>query len=36
MVRTAYLTMELTGWLVLVPLAIASLLTGLVQSLGTN
>jgi hypothetical protein len=36
MVRAAYLTMELTGWLVLVPLAIASLLTGLVQSLGTN
>jgi hypothetical protein len=36
MVRAAYLTMELTGWFVLVPLALASLLTGLVQSLGTN
>jgi len=35
-VRAAYLTMELTGWFVLVPLALASLLTGLVQSLGTN
>ena len=35
MVRAAYLTMELTGWFVLVPLAVASLVTGLVQSLGT-
>ena len=35
-VRAAYLTMELTGWFVLVPLALASLLTGLVQALGTN
>jgi hypothetical protein len=35
-VRAAYLTMELTGWFVLVPLAFASLLTGLVQALGTN
>ena len=35
-VRAAYLTMELTGWFVLVPLALASLLTGLVQSLGTK
>ena len=35
-VRAAYLTMELTGWFVLVPLALASLLTGLVQSLGTT
>lgn len=34
-VRAAYLAMELTGWVVIVPLAIASLLTGLVQSLGT-
>ncbi len=33
--RAAYLAMESTGWLVLVPLALASLLTGLVQSLGT-
>ena len=36
LVRAAYLTMELTGWFVLVPLALASLLTGLVQSLGTT
>jgi hypothetical protein len=35
-VRAAYLTMELTGWFVLVPLSLASLLTGLVQSLGTT
>jgi hypothetical protein len=34
-VRAAYLTMELLGWYTLVPLAIASLLTGLVQSLVT-
>ncbi|WGD39218.1 hypothetical protein [Streptomyces cathayae] len=34
-VRGAYLAMELTGWYVIVPLALASLLTGLVQSLGT-
>lgn len=35
-VRGAYLAMEVTGWFVLVPLALASLLTGLVQSLGTK
>ena len=35
-VRAAYLVMELAAWLVLVPLAFASLLTGLVQSLGTT
>jgi hypothetical protein len=35
-VRAAYLAMELTGWFVLVPLGVASLLTGLVQSLGTS
>ena len=34
-VRAAYLVMEMTGWFVLVPLSFASLLTGLVQSLGT-
>ncbi|MEW1599446.1 hypothetical protein [Streptomyces sp. NPDC093808] len=33
--RGAYIAMELTGWYVIVPLAFASLLTGLVQSLGT-
>lgn len=35
-VRGAYLAMEITGWYVIVPLAFASLLTGLVQSLGTT
>ena len=35
-VRGAYLVMERAAWLVLVPLAFASLLTGLVQSLGTG
>lgn len=34
-VRAAYLAMELTGWYVIVPLCFASLLTGLVQALGT-
>jgi hypothetical protein len=33
-VRGAYLVMELTGWVVLVPLSLASLLTGLICSLG--
>jgi hypothetical protein len=36
MVRAAYLAMELTAWFVIVPLAFASLLTGIVQSLGTE
>jgi len=35
-VRAAYLAMESIGWLVLVPLSVASLLTGLVQALGTK
>ncbi len=35
-VRAAYLAMNSTGWFVLVPLSFASLLTGLVQSLGTK
>ena len=34
-VRGAYLVMEPAAWSVLVPLALASLVTGLVQSLGT-
>jgi hypothetical protein len=34
-VRGAYVVMEPVAWYVLVPLAFASLLTGLVQSLGT-
>ena len=36
LVRAAYLTMDLTGWYVIVPLSFAALLTGLVQSLGTT
>ena len=35
-VRGAYLVMEPAAWFVLVPLAFASLLTGLVQALGTQ
>lgn len=35
-VRAAWLAMELVGWYVLVPLAIAALLTGIVMSLGTR
>jgi hypothetical protein len=35
MVRSAYMSMDLVGWLVIVPLCSASLLTGLVQGLGT-
>ncbi len=35
-VRAAYLAMNSIGWFVLVPLSLASLLTGLVQSLGTK
>jgi hypothetical protein len=34
--RAAYLVMGLTTWFVIVPLAIASLLTGIVSSLGTR
>lgn len=36
MVRAVYLAMELIGWFVIVPCSIAALLTGLVQSLGTE
>lgn len=35
-VRGAYLVMEPTAWFVLVPLSLASLLSGVVQSLGTK
>jgi hypothetical protein len=35
-VRAAWIAMELTGWFVIVPLALAALLTGLVMSLGTR
>jgi hypothetical protein len=34
--RGAWIMMELTGWYVIVPLALASLLTGLVMALGTK
>ena len=34
-VRAGYLAMELTGWYAIVPLCFASLVTGIVQSLGT-
>ncbi|MFF8261317.1 hypothetical protein [Streptomyces virginiae] len=34
-VRGAYLAMDVVGWFVIVPLSVASLLTGVVQSLGT-
>jgi hypothetical protein len=35
-VRAAYIAMELVSWWVIVPLCLASLLTGLIQSLGTH
>ena len=35
-VRAAWTAMELIGWYVIVPLALASLLTGLVMALGTK
>jgi hypothetical protein len=34
--HSSYSTMELTGWFVIVPLGLAALLSGLVQSLGTE
>ena len=34
-VRAAWIAMELTGWSVIVPLALATLVTGIVMSLGT-
>lgn len=34
--RAAYLAMELSGWYVIVPFCLASLLTGIVQALGTR
>lgn len=36
LVRATYLAMELIGWLVIIPCCLAALLTGLVQSLGTE
>jgi hypothetical protein len=35
-VRSVYLAMELIGWYVIVPLCLASLVTGLIQALGTQ
>ena len=35
-VRAAWVGMELTGWYVIVPLAVGSLLTGVVMALGTR
>lgn len=35
LVRAVYLAMNVIGWSVIVPLSLASLVTGLVQSLGT-
>jgi hypothetical protein len=35
-VRAAWIAMEVTGWFVIVPLALASLITGLVMALGTK
>lgn len=35
-VRASFIVMELIGWFVLVPLSFASLVTGVVQSLGTK
>jgi hypothetical protein len=36
LVRSVYVTLELIGWMVLVPFSLGSLGTGLVQSLGTR
>ena len=36
LVRGIYLTLEVLGWYVLIPLSVASLLSGLVQGLGTS
>ena len=35
-IRSAYVAMETIGWFVIVPFSIASLATGLIQSLGTQ
>lgn len=34
-IRAAYIAMDLTGWFVIVPLGFASLVTGLINSLGS-
>jgi hypothetical protein len=35
-VRAAWIAMELTGWFAILPLAVASMVTGLVMALGTK
>lgn len=35
-IRAAWIGMEITGWYAIVPLAVASMLTGLVMALGTK
>lgn len=35
-IRAAWIAMEITGWYVIVPLAVASLITGIVIALGTR
>ena len=35
-IRSAYIAMETVGWFVIVPFSLASLATGLIQSLGTQ
>jgi hypothetical protein len=35
-IRAAWIGMEITGWYAIVPLAVASMLTGLVMALGTR
>jgi hypothetical protein len=36
LIRSAYVAMEAIGWFVIVPFSVASLVTGLIQSLGTQ
>src|SRR5215472_14496436 len=36
MARAAYLSMEVIGWFVILPISLAALLSGLVQSLGSQ
>lgn len=36
LVRSAYIIMELSGWFIIVPFCFASLITGIVQALGTK
>ncbi|MCO4239787.1 hypothetical protein [Pseudarthrobacter raffinosi] len=36
LVRAAYLGMNLIGWMVIFPLSLASLLSGIIQGLGTK